>query len=168
MRLLKDYLMLCWFTNNPVDLHPSRSFMWKCVGFYLISGIIVEANISDAVDATLEVSMRAIVALTLIVTLVLATKKLSLFYQVITAIFVCENFIVTLGIGTEILDAILLGTEYEEFPLYLGVALILWYLAILSYILRKVFFFNTSASVGLAFGYFALSYGGPFVMMDII
>ncbi|WP_411727090.1 hypothetical protein [Methyloglobulus sp.] len=43
--------------------------------------------------------------------------------------FVCENFIATLGIGTEILDVFLQRTEYEEIPIYLGIALIIWQLA---------------------------------------
>jgi hypothetical protein len=168
MPLLKQYLLLCCFTKNPADLHPSRSFLWKCVAFYLISGIIVEAIITDAVEATLEVSMRAVIALSLIASLSFATRQWSMFIQLLIAIFVCENFIVTLGIGTEILDVFLSGSPFEDVPSYLGVALIVWYLGIISYILRQVFSFKTGRSVALAFGYFALSYGGPFLLMEVL
>lgn len=58
MDLLRKYLALCFFINNPADLIPPKSFMWKNVIFYLISGMIVEGLISDPADGTLEVILR--------------------------------------------------------------------------------------------------------------
>ncbi|WP_174627354.1 hypothetical protein [Candidatus Methylobacter favarea] len=168
MKLFKDYLLLCWFKNNPADLYPSQSFLWACVVFYLVSGIIVEGLISDPADGTLEVSMRVIVALSLIAMLVFFTKKRSHFKQLLTAVFMCENFIITLGIGAEILDIFAQRTEYEDYPLYLGVMLIGWYLAIISYILRRMFCFGKGVCFGLAFCYFCLTYGAPFLFMEVI
>ncbi|MDO9106136.1 MAG: hypothetical protein Q7U57_14375 [Methylovulum sp.] len=168
MPLLIQYIQLCWFTNNPIDLHPSSSFLWKCVLFYLVSGIIVEANISDPADATLEVAMRTIVALSLLSALVLATNKRPLFMQLLIAVFICENVMMTLGIGVEIYDVFVKGTPYEEYPTYLGVLLIFWYMAILSYIFRQVFSFKTASSVISALFYFLSTYGGPFLVMEVI
>ena len=168
MSLLKQYLALCWFKNNPADLHPSESFTWKCVAFYLISGVIVEANISDPADATLEVAMRTIVALLLIAGVLYILHKLTQFKQLLTAIFVCENFIVSLGILTEILEVLLRKTAYEEYPKYLGVLLVIWYLAIINYILRQLFAFKTRYCIALATVYFLLTYGGPFLVMEVI
>jgi len=168
MSLLIQYLQLCWFKNNPIALRPLKPFIWKSIIFYLISGIIVEANISDPADATLEVAMRTIVALSLIALLVLITKKTELFYQLLTAIFICENFIVTLGIGTEILDVFVQRTPYEDYPMYLGAALIVWYLAIVSYILNRLFSFSIGSAISLAFIYFSLTYGGPFLVMEVV
>ena len=93
MTLLIKYLSLCWFKNNPADLFPSKSFMWKVVAFYLVSGIIVEGLISDPADGTLEVLLRTIMAFSSIATLLLITKKWQHFNQLFTAIFICENFI---------------------------------------------------------------------------
>ncbi len=168
MPLLIEYLQLCWFTNNPKDLNPSRAFFWKNVLFYVVSGIIVEANISDPADATLEVAMRTIVALMLLSTQILATKKAAVFYQLQTAVFMCENFIMTLGIGVEIFDAFAQGTAYEEYPIYLGAVLILWYLAIIGYVFKRVFEFHYAKCIALAFVYFGLTYGGPFLLMEVI
>lgn len=168
MRLFWDYLGLCFFKNNPLDLEPSTSFVWRCIAFYLASGTIVEANISDPADGSLEVAMRAIVAVTLIVSTVLILKKWPRFLQLLTAIFMCENFIMTLGIGAEILDYFLQRTPYEQVSLYIGGALILWYMAILAYILRQMFEYNNTASLIMAFAYFALTYGGPFLVMEVI
>lgn len=168
MTLLIEYLQLCWFINNPIDLHPSRAFLWKSIIFYVVSGIIVEANISDPADATLEVAMRTIVALLLLSTQIVTTKKSSVFYQLLTAVFMCENFIMTLGIGVEIYDAFVQGTEYEDYPMYLGAFLILWYLAIISYVFKRVFAFHYANCIGLALVYFGLTYGGPFLVMEVI
>jgi hypothetical protein len=168
MKLLIQYLSLCWFKNNPADLHPPKSFVWKCIAFYLVSGAIIEGLISDPADGILEVAMRTVVAFSLVASLVLIIKKWPLFTRLLTAIFMCENFIITLGIGTEILDYFLHRTVYKDYPMYLGIVLIFWYLAIVSYIFKRLFYFNTGGCVALAFFYFCLTYGGPFLVMEVL
>ncbi len=170
MNLLIKYLSLCWFKNNPVDLFPSKSFMWKTVTFYLISGIIVEGLISDPADGTLEVMLRTIMAFSSVATLVFFIKKRQNFYQLFTAIFVCENFIMTLATATEGLYFAMVMQHHEhaeEISIGIGVVLVGWYLAIVSYILRQAFAFKMSLSVILAFSYFILTYGIPMLFMDI-
>lgn len=168
MTLFIQYLQLCWFVNNPRDLHPSRVFLWKNVVFYIISGIIVEANIGDFADATLEVAMRTFIALLLLSTQVLSTKQGAVFYQLQTAVFICENFMMTLGIGVEIFDAFVQGSEYQEYPLYLGGVLVLWYLAIISYVFKRVFAFHYAKCIAMAVTYFGLTYGAPFLLMEVL
>ncbi|HEY8037446.1 MAG TPA: hypothetical protein VIF37_17845 [Methylobacter sp.] len=170
MKLLTQYLWLCWFINNPTDLVPPKSFMWKTVVFYLISGCIVEGLIADPADGSLEVFMRTIMAFGSIATLLLIIRKWQYFNQLFTAIFVCENFIMTLAIAAEALDFIMVMNkeEYrEEISISLAVLLVGWYLAIVSYILRQLFSYKTSVSVILAFSYFILTYGIPMLIMDI-
>lgn len=170
MRLLVQYLALCWFRNNPADLTPSKSFMWKTVAFYLVSGIIVEGLIADPADGTLEVSLRTIMAFSSIATFLLVIKKWPYFNQLFTAIFVCENFIMTLAILTEALDFLMVMNqeEYREaISITLAVLLVGWYISIVSYIFRQLFSYKMSVSVILAFSYFVLTYGIPMMFMDI-
>lgn len=170
MSLLIKYLSLCWFVNNPADLVPPKSFMWKTVVFYLVSGIIVEGLIADPADGTLEVLLRTIMAFSSIATLLLVIKKWGYFSRLFTAIFICENFIMTLAIAAEALDFIMVMNkeEYrEEISISLAVLLVGWYLAIVSYILRQMFSYRMSASIILAFSYFVLTYGIPMLVMDI-
>lgn len=170
MSLLIKYLALCWFINNPADLVPPKSFMWKTVVFYLISGCIVEGLITDPADGSLEVFLRTIMAFSSIATLLLITKKWRYFNQLFTAIFVCENFIMTLAIAAEALDFIMVMNkeEYrEEISIGLAVLLVGWYLAIVSYIFRQLLSYKMSTSLILAFGYFVLTYGIPMLVMDI-
>lgn len=170
MKLLTQYLWLCWFINNPADLIPTKSFMWKTVAFYLVSGCIVEGLIADPADGSLEVFLRTIMAFSSVALLLLVNKKWQYFNQLFTAIFVCENFIMTLATLTEAMYFLMVMKHYEyaeEVSIGIGVLLLGWYLAIVSYIFRQLLSYKTSASVLLAFGYFVLTYGLPMLFMDI-
>jgi len=170
MKLLIQYLALCWFRNNPNDLIPSRSFMIKAVIFYLISGIIVESLIADPADGTLEVLLRTVMAFSTIATLLFFMKKWQLFNQLYTAIFICENFIMSLAIACEGLDfwMVLKHQPYrEEISIGLAIFLVTWYIAIVSYIFRQFFDFKFGMSLLWAFSYFVLTYGLPMMFMDI-
>ena len=170
MNLLINYLSLCWFKNNPIELFPSKSFMWKAVVFYLVSGIIVESLIADPADGSLEVTLRTIMAFSSIATYLVIFKKWQYFNQIYIAIFICENFIMTLATATEGLYFWLVMKHYEyaeEVSIAIGVLLVGWYIAIVSYILRQAFMTKMSLSVILAFSYFVLTYGLPMMFMDI-
>ncbi len=170
MKLLTQYLWLCWFINNPADLTPTKSFMWKTVAFYLVSGCIVEGLIADPADGSLEVFLRTIMAFSSVAVLLLVNKKWQYFNQLFTAIFVCENFIMTLATITEAMYFVMVinHVEYsEEISIAIGVLLLIWYLAIVSYIFRQMLSYKMSASVLLALSYFVLTYGLPMLVMDI-
>jgi len=170
MNVLLKYLALCWFRNNPADIVPSKSFMWKVVAFYLASGIIVESLIADPADGTLEVLLRTVMAFSSIAVFLLIVRKWGYFNQLFTAIFVCENFIMTLAIATEALDFFMVMKHVEnreEISIALAVLLVGWYIAIVSYIVRQFFSYNMSSSIIAAFSYFVLTYGLPMMFMDI-
>ncbi|MSP27920.1 MAG: hypothetical protein EXR80_05675 [Methylococcales bacterium] len=169
MSLLIDYLALCWFRNNPTDLHPSKSFMWKAVAFYLVSGMIVEFLIAD-VEGILEVLLRTFMAFSSVITLLLIIKKWQYFQQLFIAIFVCENFIMVLATATEGLYFFLVMEHYpyaEHLSIGIAVLLVGWYLSIVAYILRQAFQCKLSISLTLALSYFILTYGIPMLFMDM-
>ena len=93
-----------------------------------------------------------------------------LFQRVFTAIFVCENFIMTLAILCEVLDFMMVKMHYEYrewVSVGLAVFLVSWYLGIVAYILRRFFAHTISTSLTFAFTYFILTYGIPMLFMDI-
>jgi hypothetical protein len=144
--------------------------MWKAVAFYLVSGIIVESLIADPADGTLEVLLRTLMAFSTIITLLLIMRKWDYFGQLFTAIFICENFIMTLAIGAEALDLVMVMEHYEnreEVSIGLAVFLVVWYISIVSYIFRQMLSFKMSSSIVTAFSYFVLTYGLPMLFMDI-
>ncbi|WP_064010342.1 hypothetical protein [Methylomonas methanica] len=170
MNLFLKYLSSCWFLNNPSDLVPPTSFMWKNVAFYLISGMIVEGLISDPADGSLEVLGRITMAFGSVAILLLMEKKWGCFNQLYTSIFVCENFIMTLAVSGEALDYWLVLNHHpyrEEIGIGIALFLVIWYISIVSYIFRAFFSYPTSVSVIYAFSYFVLTYGIPMLLMDI-
>jgi len=170
MNLLLKYLSSCWFLNDPTELTPPKSFMWKNVTFYFISGCIVEGLIADPADGTLEVTGRTIMAFSSVALLLLKEKQWPRFSQLYTSIFVCENFIMTLAVAAEGLDFWLVMKHYpyrEEVGIGLAVFLVIWYIAIVSYIFRRFFTYPTGTSVAFAFSYFVMTYGIPMLLMDI-
>ncbi len=170
MKLLFEYLGLCFFTNNPVDMVPPTSFMWKNVIFYLISGMIVEGLISDPADGSLEVVLRTVMAFSTVGAILIIQKKWHYYNQLYTAIFLCENFIMTLATATEGLYFFMVMEHVEtaeEISIGIGIFLVVWYIAIISYIFRQLLEFRMGSSVGLAISYFVLTYGLPMMFMDI-
>lgn len=170
MKLLLQYLSLCLFRKNPIDLLPEQPFIWKTLAFYLVSGIIVEGLISDPVSGTLEVLMRTLMAFSYITFFLLLMKKWHYFKQFLTAMFVCENFIILLAIVSEIMYFAMIMNHveyYEEISIGLGVLLFVWYIAVISYLFRQVFFYATTRSVLSALGYFIASYGAPMFVMEL-
>jgi len=170
MKLLLNYLSLCFFKNNPADMFPPNAFMWKNVIFYLASGILVEGLISDPADGTLEVVLRTIMAFSTVGAILLSQKKWFYYNQLYTAIFVCENFIMTFAIVTEALYFWMVMTHMEnaeEISIAMGIVLVIWYIAIISYIYRQLLAFKMSFSIFMALGYFVLTYGVPMMFMDL-
>ncbi|CAG1020163.1 hypothetical protein DOJK_00140 [Patescibacteria group bacterium] len=169
MSLLIDYFALCWFRHNPNELFPSKKFIINTIIFYLVIGMIVEFLIAD-VEGIIEVALRFIMANLSIAALLLYLKQWEDFKQLLTGIFVCENLIMVLATATEAVYFILVRAHYryaEEVSIAIAVLLVIWYLAIIAYILRQMFEFKMMPSWILAFSYFVLTYGLPMMTMDM-
>lgn len=169
MSLLIDYLALCWFRHNPSDLFPSKKFILNTIIFYLAIGMIVEFLIAD-VEGIIEVALRFIMANISIAVLLFYIKQWGYYKQLLTGIFVCENLIMVLATATEAVYFILVRAHYqyaEEVSIAIAVLLVIWYLAIIAYILREMFEFKTGISWILAFSYFVSTYGLPMMTMDM-
>ena len=105
-----------------------------------------------------------------IATYLLIFRKWQYFNQMYTAIFICENFMMTLATMTEGLYFYMVMKHYEnaeEISIAIGAVLVVWYIAVVSYILRQSFMTKMSVSVILAVSYFVLTYGLPMLFMDI-
>lgn len=168
--MLRSYLKLCWFKSDPTELMPSRDFSRNTIIFYLVSGFIVEGLIADFFEGPIEVTMRTIMAFSSVGVFLFFQKNLLLFQRIFTAIFVCENFIMTLALLCEVLDFVLVFKHFEfreEVGISLAVVLVIWYLGIVGYILRRFFKFSITKSLTLALTYFVLTYGIPMFIMDV-
>lgn len=169
--MLRAYLQLCWFKSDPTSLTPTREFSRNVIIFYLLSGFLVEGMIADFFEGPIEVLMRIMMAFTSVATFLLFQEKnILLFQKIFTAIFVCENFIMTLAVLCEVLDFVLVINHFEfreEVGIGLATILVFWYLGIVGYILRQFFGYSIKKSVFFAFTYFVLTYGIPMFIMDV-
>lgn len=168
--MLRAYLQLCWFKSDPTSLMPTREFSRNVIIFYLLSGFLVEGMIADFFEGPIEVMMRIIMAFSSVAVFLFFQKNILLFQRIFTAIFVCENFIMTLAVLCEVLDFILVINHFEyreEVGIGLATFLVIWYLGIVGYILRRFFAFKMTKSLLMAFFYFVLTYGIPMFIMDV-
>jgi len=145
--MLKDYIQLCWFKGEPHDLPVDRKFLWINISLYLLFGLFIQANISDPIEAFLQVFLEILI--TLIFMSVIVLKKDEGFYnfeRFLTAILVCENFIYVLGLPF----------------------LVFWSLAIIAYLLKELFEFSWQISTSLSILYFLLTYLGSLGLLLVI
>ncbi|MCK5728918.1 MAG: hypothetical protein KAH08_06815 [Methylococcales bacterium] len=170
MTTLFRYLALCVFEGNPADLVPSKAFMRNNALYYFLSGWLVEGLIADPADGLLEVLLRIVMAFSLISIFLLVTKRWEIFYQLFTAIFVCENLIMTLATATEALEFYMTMKHVEHGELIaisIAVLLVVWYVSIVGYILRQFFHFSVRDSLLFSTSYFVLTYGLPMMALDM-
>ena len=76
----------------------------------------------------------------------------------------------TLAIGAEVLDLLMVRAHRphrEEISISVAVVLVVWYIAIVSYITRQLYAYRLVRSITLAFSYFVLTYGLPMLFMDL-
>jgi hypothetical protein len=170
MTLLFRYLALCLFEGHPADLMPSKAFMRNNILYYFLSGWLVEGLIADPADGLLEVILRMVMAFSLLSIFLVINKKWGLFYQLFTAIFVCENLIMTLATATEALEFYMTMQHIENSELiaiFIATLLVLWYVNIVGYVLRRFFHYSIKYSLLLSTSYFILTYGLPMMALDM-
>ncbi len=164
--MLKDYIQLCWFRGEPYDLPTDRKFLWINIGLYLLFGLFIQANISDPLEAFLQVFLEILITLAFMAIIVL--KKDEGFYtfeRFLTAILVCENFIYVLGLPLAFWFIFAKGSATEIYPIYIAAFLISWSLAIIAYLLKEIFEFSWQVSISLSVLYFLLTYLGSLALL---
>ena len=163
--ILRQYLPLCWFKHNPLELSRSVSFFRQnLVAYYLIE-FFLQANMTDdPVESFYEVTIETVLTLLFIGLTMFFNKTLYGFVQVATAMLLCANvvaiFIIPIMIWLTVSDDLL--------SYYLLFALIFWDFALVTYIFKKVIEINIMASLVLALLYFTTTYLGAFGLGQLI
>lgn len=160
--MLKDYLQLCWLSGYPEDLPSDRKFLFSNLGAYLLLGLFIQANISDPIEAFVQIFIEVIITIIFMVGLLLNDRSTYNFERFLTAILVCENFVYTLGLPILFWYILAKGSDYANYPIYFGIALIVWSVAIIAHLLKGLFNLNWKVSASLSMLYFVLTYFGSF------
>lgn len=165
--MLKKYLSICWFGGDPAELPVSRSFLWKILVFYLIAGLFIQANITDPVEAFIQVFIELFITFLFIGALLIKKKNFAQFERIATAILFSESFVYVLALPMAIWYIIVKETEYSMYPAIAGGVLILWSLAIISYLLKGILNYALSLSIVLSITYFVTTYLGSLGLISM-
>jgi hypothetical protein len=165
MAILKQYLVLCWFRSNPLELPRSVAFFKQNLLFYFIIEYFMQANMSDdPVESFAEVGIVTIVTLLFIGIMLFFNKTLYAYIQVTTAILFCANVVAFFIVP------VIIWLTVSEDPLsyYFFAILLLWDYAMVTYIIRRTLSINILASIVLSLFYFTATYFGAFALGQLL
>lgn len=165
MDILSEYLALCWLSNDPLELPRSESLLRKNLLIYFMIGYLLQANmIDDPFEAFYEISLQVIFMLMFVGILLFLNKSLYLYVQVVTAFTLSANLISVLVVPV----MVWLTVTEDMFSYYLFALLLVWYYAIVTYVLKYVMVINLAASMVLALLYFIVTFLGAFAVGQLI
>jgi hypothetical protein len=157
--IIRQYLPLCWFRHNPLELTRSTSFFKQNLIFYFLVQYFLQANMTDdPFESFYEVALETGLTVLFIGLIMFFNKTLYGYVQVTTAMMLCANVVALFIIP------VMIWVTVSEDPVsyYLLFALIFWDFALVTYIFKKVIEVNIIASITLALLYFIVTYLGAF------
>lgn len=163
--IIRQYLPLCWYRHNPLELTRSAGFFKQNLIFYYLIEYFLQANMTDdPIESFYEVTIETGLTLLFIGLMMFFNKTLYGFVQVATAMMLCANvvalFIIPVMIWVTVSD--------DPLSYYILFALIFWDFTLVTYIFKKTIEINIIASTILALLYFITTYLGAFGLGQLI
>ena len=161
VEILRQYLPLCWFKHNPLELTRSMSFFKQNLLFYFIVEYFMQANMTDdPFESFTEVSIQTLLTLMFIGFILRLNKTLYAYIQVTTAILICANIV-----SLFVIPVLIWLTISENILSYYSLGLLfVWEFTVMAYIFRKILSINPAASLVLSVLYFTVTYLGAFTL----
>ena len=167
MNLLTNYVSLLFLKDNILQGSITQKFLYKCLGVYLLSGMIFITLISgDIVSSFLEIILNLFILVIILSGLIVVKKALSSFYRLLATVIVCENFFLLMDIGTEVMEYFLETTPYQHYVLIAGLLLFLWNFLVIANILKNTLNFSKLSAVALCILYFSATDGIPLLLLS--
>ena len=165
IEILRQYLPLCWFKHNPLELTRSMSFFKQNLLFYFIVEYFMQANMTDdPFESFMEVSIETLLTLMFIGFILHLNKTLYAFIQITTAILVCANIV-----SLFVIPVLIWLTVSEDILSYYSLGLLfIWEFTVVAYIFRKIMAINIAASLVLSVIYFTVTYLGAFAIGQVL
>jgi hypothetical protein len=164
METINQYLNLCRFKGTLIDQKKSIPFFQLTLAINFIAGFFLEANITDFLDAFIQVILQTIILFLLVTALLYYIKSLNLLIQVLTAFLMCENFLYIIGVP--LMVWVTISDQLLAYFLLGGV--LIWGILIISYILKQLLFFSTGTCLFMSVLYYLLIYIGAFMISVFI
>ena len=94
IEILRQYLPLCWFKHNPLELTRSMSFFQENLIFYFVVEYFMQTNMTDdPFESFTEVIIQIVLTLLFIGLILKLNRALYAYIQVTSAILFCANII---------------------------------------------------------------------------
>lgn len=138
------------------------------MGHYLLLGLFIQSNISDPVEAFIQILIEVVITLLFMAALLLKDGSSYNFERFLTAILVCENSVYLLGLPILFWYIFAKGSDFANYPIYIGMVLIVWSIVVIAYLLKGLFDFDWKISGSLSVLYFILTYFGSFGLLLMI
>jgi hypothetical protein len=165
MDTFSEYLMLCWLSNDPLELPRSTGLFKKSLLIYFIICYFLQANMTDdPVESLYEVGIQVALMLAFIAGMLILNQSLYAYIQIATALLFTANFVALFIVPV----MVWLTVSEDPYSYYLCFLLISWYYAIVAYIMKNTLVINVPASLVLALFYFIVTYLGAFALGQII
>ncbi|MDD2722440.1 MAG: hypothetical protein PHH59_00260 [Methylovulum sp.] len=165
MDTLKNYLPLCWFKSNPLELIRSVSFFKQNLIFYFIVEFLLQANMTDdPLESFYEVSFETLLTLLFIGVMLALNKSMYAFIQISTAVLFCSNAVSFFVIPV----LVWLTISENTISYYLVGLLIFWDYALTTYIIKRVLTLNIAASAVVSLFYVTFTYFGAYTLGQLV
>ena len=164
MEHLKHYVPLSWFKNNPLELPRSVGFFQKNLYFYVLVELFIQINVTDPLEAFIEVALETSLTLLFVAVLLFVKKALAGFIPAATSFLVCENIVAAFGLPV----VVWLTTTDDLLSYYILAGLIFWDIAMITYLIKRILVTNILFAFLLSLAYFLATYIGAFSFMAIV
>jgi hypothetical protein len=165
IEILKQYLPLCWFKQDPLKLTRSMSFFKKNLLIYFIVEYFMQTNMTDdPFESFTEVTIQIFLTLIFISFILQLNKTLYAFIEITSSILVCANII-----SFFIIPVLIWLTVNEDIlSYYCLILLLIWEFVVMAYIFKKVLAINYAASLAFSVLYYTITYLGAFSIGQIL
>jgi hypothetical protein len=164
MEILKQYIPLCWFKNNPLQLPSSVSFFQTNLFVYFVVEFFTQANMIPPLEAFFEVTAETLLTLLFVYIVLMLNRTMHNYMQVASAILISENIVAIFGVP--VIVWLTISHHWLSYTLLIG--LIFWDFALITYVMKKVLAVNLLASIIVSFFYFATTYGAAYLLTLVI
>ena len=162
---VKRYLRLCWFDTNPLDFVESKDFLKINVVFFAVVQYFLQTNMTDdPFESFLEVAFELLLTFAFVAVMLFFDKMIDAYIQLVTAILFCTNvlsiFFVPVMVWLTVTD--------DPLSYYVIGVLVLWFYALISYIIKAALAIDLLASLALSLLYFIVVYLGAVGLGQVI
>jgi len=164
MEHLKQYISLCWFKGDLDEMPESIPLLKKALIFYVLGGVFVITNMTGFIEAIIEVFLEVFLIFAFVAIVLFFIKDMKQYWKVLTSFFICQDFISIFALPL----LIWVTVTDDSWAYYSLAAVMLWGVAIITYINNQIVSLGSFPSFPLSLTFFLGVYGGGFILMLLV